>query len=399
MLPSLLVAAAVTAAPGAPIPKDAVPNTTGPAPRIVAVKADGSGSVWITAQVWEKRKVQQQFFVIENGQQVMKQQEVEQNFANHIHKSIADFGGKFTTADGTVLTTEQATKRVKDGATLLVTADGKPVDKGWLRAVGNDTVVMIAEGLAHAHFQYNQYNNQGNSPLPTTAAPRLAMLCTDDAGAVKVDVNPNGGNAYSGPVYYDDFGRGRMIRGGKMAMQAAAIDFDGGYYAPQTNSKPGPDGKRLLSDVKFDAYDTTGKLVPRSEAIKRLQAGGLVLLAGDNKFPDAEYLKAFREDVMVLVSGEFVFPQGQPNPYDMPVKSATPAPRPGKPAPPAPAIGIIAPAARIQPAVIKRAALPAVDLPAPKAEAKPEAKPTEKPAEKSAAKTSETPAKPAEKRD
>ena len=59
MLPSLLVAAAVTA-PAAPVPRDAVPNTTGPAPRVVAVKADGSGAVWITAQIAEKRKMMQQ---------------------------------------------------------------------------------------------------------------------------------------------------------------------------------------------------------------------------------------------------------------------------------------------------------------------------------------------------
>jgi hypothetical protein len=140
MLPSLLITAAI-AAPGAPIPKDAVPNTTGPAPRVVAVKSDTNGSVWITAQVWEKRKVQQQFFAVENGKQVMKQQEVEQNVSNYIHKAIGDFGAVFSTADGAALSTEEATKRVKDGATLLVTADGKPIDRAWLRAVEGDTVV------------------------------------------------------------------------------------------------------------------------------------------------------------------------------------------------------------------------------------------------------------------
>src|SRR5262245_36417748 len=106
MLPSLLVAAVVTA-PAAPIPKDTVPSTTGPAPRIAAAKADGSGTVWITAQVYEKRKVPQQFFVVENGKQVLKQQEIEQMVSNHIRKPIGDFGGKFSTADGKVLTTEE----------------------------------------------------------------------------------------------------------------------------------------------------------------------------------------------------------------------------------------------------------------------------------------------------
>ena len=262
----------------APIPRDTVPNASGPA-RIVAVKADAGGSVWITAQVWEKRKVQQQFFANENGKQVMKQQEVEQNYPNYIHKSIGDFGGKFTTADGTTLTTEDATKRVKSGATLLVTADGKPIDKCWLRAVGKDTVVMVTEGLAHAHFQYNQYN-QANSYLPTTAAPRLVMLCTDEKNEVKLAVNPGGGNNYGGQIYYEDFGGGRMIRGGRAAMVMNEVVWEGSGL-PQTQASAPVNGKKLLADVKFDAFDMTGKLVPKSEAIKRLKAGGMVLLSGD----------------------------------------------------------------------------------------------------------------------
>lgn len=398
MLPTLLVAVAVTA-PGAPIPRDAVPNTTGPAPRVVAVKADGNGAVWITAQVWEKRKIQQQFFVVENGKQVLKQQEVEQNVSNYIHKSLGDFGAKFITADGSALSIDDATRRVKDGATLLVTADGKPIDKSWLRAVAGDTVVMQAEGLAHAHFQYNQ-SHQGNSPLPTTAAPRLAMFCTDESGVVKVAVNPNGAHAYGNQVYFDDIGGGRAFRGRAVMIQGG-INIDSGYLAPSADAKPGPDGKKLLADVKFDAYDVTGKLVPKAAALNRLRVGGLVLLAGDNKFPDTDYLKAFRDDILVLVSGEFVFPPGVPNPYDLLVKTTNPASGPGKPTPPiaAPAIGLVRPAVqlRIAPAVIKRVQV----APAPAAPQK-DAIPPLKPAvdkEKPAAKPAEAASKPAVKRD
>ncbi len=385
MLSSLLVAAAVTA-PGAPIPRDTDPNTTGPAPRVVAVKADGSGTVWITAQVYEKRKVPQQFFVVENGQQVLKQQEVEQMVSNYIRKPIADFGGKFTTAGGTALTSEEATKRVKEGATLLVTADGKPISKGWLRAVGDDTVVMTAEGLAQAHFQY------GAAPMPMTAAPRMAKFCADETGAVKVAVNPNGDNYYGNQIYYDDFGGGRVIRGRVQVFNGG--DWDVAGYSPQP-AATGPDNKKVLADVKFDAYDTTGKLVPKSEALKRLKAGGMVLLAGDNRFPDAEYLKAFRDDVLVLVSGEFVFPQGMPNPYDMPAKPSAPAKATGNQAVPIQGVPLpamqLAPAVqlRVAPAVIKQVALPApapavvkpaAEKPAAKPEEKPAAKPADKPA-------------------
>jgi hypothetical protein len=365
MLPSLLITAAI-AAPGAPIPKDAVPNTTGPAPRVVAVKSDTNGSVWITAQVWEKRKVQQQFFAVENGKQVMKQQEVEQNVSNYIHKAIGDFGAVFSTADGAALSTEEATKRVKDGATLLVTADGKPIDRAWLRAVEGDTVVMQAEGLAHAHFQYNLYN-PANSALPTTASPRLALFCADEAGAVKVAVNPNVGTANGNNVYYEDLGGGQF-RGRAIAVQGNFVIDGGGTVYQQGAAKSAVENRKLLTDIKFDAFDTAGKRIPRAEALKRLRAGGLVLIAGDNRFPDAAYLKAFRDDILVLVSGEFVFPAGMPNPYDMPVKTTGAPPGPGMADPvirPAPAVRLIAPAAqlRVAPVVIK----PVAPAPLPKA--------------------------------
>ena len=385
MLPSLLIAVAATA-PAAPIPRDAVPNTTGPAPRVVAVKADGNGAVWITAQVWEKRKVQQQFFVIENGKQVMKQQEVEQNISNYIHKALGDFGAKFTTAGGTVLSVEDATRRLKDGATLLVTADGKPIDMGWLRAVAGDTVIMQAEGLGRAHFQYNAYDPESSS-LPTTAAPRLALLCADTTGSVKVAVNTQAANQYGNQVYYEDLGGARIIRGRAAMMQGGFVN--GAYYSPSAGSQPAPEGKKSLADVKFDAYDLNGKLVPKAEALKRLRAGGLVLLAGDTKFPDPNYLKAFRDDILILVSGEFVFPAGMPNPYDIPAKSTAPPPGPGKPAPAPPVavpavrvVGAAAPVIQLKIAPVAPAvpAVPATPAPAPKTAKGPE-KPANKPSE------------------
>jgi hypothetical protein len=349
MLPSLLVAAAITA-PAAPMPKDTLPNPTGPAPRVVAVKADASGSVWITANVYEKRKFPQQYVAVENGKQVVKTQEIEQTVSNYVRKQLGDFGGKFVTAGGVTLTTEEATRRVKEGATLLITSDGKPIDKSWLKAVADDTVVMTAEGLGTAHFVH------GNAPFPTSAAPRLAMLSTDDKGAVRLPVNPNGNQ--NGQIYYDDFGGrggGRMIRGKVMIQNN--IDFiDEGYGSTPATTPAGSDGKKALPDVKFDAYDATGKLVTRGEALERLKAGGLVVIAGDNRFPDADYLKAFRGDILVLVSGELTFPAGVPNPYDLATKPAAPA-KPNatqpQPAPPvqlqlAPAVG------RAAPAVIKQ---------------------------------------------
>jgi hypothetical protein len=357
MLPSLLITAAITA-PGAPIPKDTIPGPTGPTPRILAVKANGTGSIWIFATIYEKRKIQQQFFVMENGKQVMKQQEQEIIASSSVQKCLGDFGGKFTTAEGAVLTTEQVARRVKDGATILVTADGKPIDPSWLQAVSGDTIVMVTSELSHAHFQH------GHSSLPTTAAPSLVMLGSDDRGALRLPVNPNAGSIDQG--YDEDFGgfqnglrfAGRAGAARMMVVngRVVAIDADGAATAGLKTA--GPDGKKALEDIRLDAYDLTGKLIPKSEAIKRLKAGGLVLFAGDNRFPDTEYLKAFHKDLIVLVSPELIFPPGTPNPYDTQTKK--PEASAAQPAAPAVPIAPLAPAVnvKIAPVAIQGQAVP-----------------------------------------
>jgi hypothetical protein len=341
---------------------------------VLAVKANSTGGVTIIAIVYEKRKIQQQAFVMENGKQVLKQQEVEIMTSTYIQKNLGDFGGKFTTADGADITAEQATRSVKDGATILIAADGKPIDPIWLRSVGRDTVVMHTTELAHAQFQF------GHSSLPTTPNPRLVMLGTDEKGNVRTHVNTNGSNVNQ---IYDDFGNfnnvrfraaGRvMVNGNVMIVDGGA---DGGATTPAT--KPaGPDGKKSLEDIRFDAYDVNGKLIPKADAMKRLKAGGLVLFAGDNRFPDPDYLKAFRDDLIVLVSAEFVFPAGMPNPYDGPVKAAPPAKQVAQ------AGAVLIPAQALPVAAVKVQLAPVVIQPkqlelAPPAKEKPAAKPAEK---------------------
>ena len=94
--------------------------------------------------------------------------------------------------------------------------------------------------------------------------------------------------------------------------------------------------------------------------------------------------------MLVLASGDFVFPPGQPNPYDMAVKQAakTDAPPPINAAQPAVGVGAIQ--LKAAPLIIQQAA-PAVELPAPKAVVKPAAKVEEK------ADANKPEAKPAEK--
>lgn len=347
MYASLVLSAALIA-PAAPLPRDAAPNTTGPAPRVLALKADAGGAVRVTGAIPVRVTVTQTHFVIENvvvnGQQVQQQvqKQVEQDIttSQYMNKALSEFNGTFTTADGAPLTVEEATSRVKNGATVLASADGKPVAKTWLRAVGGDTVVMIADGLSHVQPQ------SGGGVLPTTPAPRLAMLGTDDTGTLMTACTSHPVSANSG-AYYDDMAFDGMGRGG---FRGRAIRGDVYYDGFNSQSVGAKVVLKPLADVTFDAYDLTGKLVPRGAALKRLAAGGMVLVAGDGRLPDETYLKAFRADVLVLVGSELVLPvapidqtkKKEPvkgaNPMAQPVPGVIPAVRPLAPAVLRPAI-------------------------------------------------------------
>ncbi len=373
MYPSLVLSAALIA-PAAPVPRDTVPSTPGPAPRVLALKADASGAVRVIGNTPVKVTVTNTHFVIENavenGQQVQRQvqKQVEQDIVTtqYVNKSLADFNAKFTTADGSPLTLDEATSRVKNGATVLASSDGKPIAKAWLRAVSPDTVVMVADGLAHLQPQV------GGGTLPTTPAPRLAMLGTDESGKLmtactSAPLTANAGGYYGGDLMIERGG----LRGGRVVR-----DLDYSYIGPAPSNakvilKP-------LADVKFDAYDVNGKLIPRGEALKRLAAGGMVLVAGDSRLPDENYTKAFREDVLILVSPELVLPTP---PIDQTKKkdAAKDGDPKAQPIPPAiQPLPAIKPA--IRPAIIKGGRAAAVPAPAEKVQAE------EKPAEKQVAK-------------
>jgi hypothetical protein len=300
MYPTLVLSAALVA-PAAPVPRDTAPNTTSPAPRVLALKADSGGAVRVIGTIPTKVTVANTFFVIENvvenGKQVQKQLQktVEQDIvtSQYFDRSLADFNGKFATADGTSLTLDEATSRIKNGATVLASADGKPIAKSWLRTVSPDTIVMVAEGLSHAQVQWG-----GGDVLPNTPAPRLALYGTDESGKLLVPCTSQPLSVNH--AYYDDFAfEGRAFRG------RGIRQWDG--YMPPSPTTPAVVNKPL-ADVKFDAYDVTGKLLSKTDAMKRLAAGGMVLVAGDNRMPDELYLKAFKDDVLVLVSPDLVLP-------------------------------------------------------------------------------------------
>jgi hypothetical protein len=319
---SSLVLTAALLAPAAPVPPDAAPNVTGPAPRVLALKADASGTVRLSGTSRVRQTVTVTQIVMEGNKQVAKQ--VEQDVLNSLYfnKTLAELNGTFATAAGRRLTLDEATARIKGGATVLASSDGKPVAAAWLKAVDPDTVVVTAEGLGGAHFNF------GNDPSPTTATPQLAMLGTDARGTVLAPVTSAPGVA-GGAVYYNEFdGNVQGLRGRRFVAEGGGVYYGVNMAEAKVVTKP-------LPDVKFEAYDRAGKLVPRGEALKRLAAGGLVVVAGDARVPDEAYLKAFRDDVLVLVGPELVLPlpvadqtkkKGDQPKADAPVGQPVPAP-------------------------------------------------------------------------
>ena len=296
MFTSLLLGAAL-AAPGAPIPKDADPAPTGPAPWVFYLKPDDAGHIQIL--VYKNQKVTQNRQVTEtvDGKAVTKivQETVDRILPNYVQLDATN--PKFVTVGGTTLTLETVIKRAKEGLVVLVSADGKPVEKSWLRTVDPETLIVSAEGLA------SQSAPRATVAVPT-AAPRLVLLGLDKDGRVQIAYNPStGNNNFNGNMQFARGGGRVVFMNNGAGVQQLFMDDDGNYVQnPVSAEAP----IKSLEDIKFDAYDLNGKTVAKDAAMKRLKAGGFVLIAGDGRIPDASYLKLFRGDLLVLVSSELL---------------------------------------------------------------------------------------------
>jgi hypothetical protein len=107
-----------------------------------------------------------------------------------------------------------------------------------------------------------------------------------------------------------------------------------------------------LSEVKDLAITTAdGKKVDKDEAMKKLQAGGIVVVSGDGKPVSTVFLKVFKEETLVLVSPELIATPGSMVPPMPGYMRATPAPIPAQvlPGAPVPAVVPAAPLPAAQP--------------------------------------------------
>lgn len=166
------------------------------------------------------------------------------------------------------------------------------------------------------------------APAPTPAAgpaPRLVELKPADDGKVTVTVN-RPAQAAGGVVVIGGIG-GANPNGGPIQVQ---VQGDAPKGVP-------------LDEVKDLTVTTAGgKEVEVKDAMKQLAKGGVVVISADGKKVDPAYLKALKDDVLVLASPELVASEGNggaglvlPNIKfqvvpAIPAAPPAPAPAPGK---------------------------------------------------------------------
>jgi hypothetical protein len=146
----MFTAFALTMAIGAPVPITPAPAPAGVAPRVMELKANADGKV--TVMVTRTEKVQVGVgaaiapaagggaappAVITREVPVTKMIELSE---------VKDL--VITTADGKKLTTEEAMKKIADGAIVVVSGDGKPVSPAFLKVFKDETLVLAAPELA-----------------------------------------------------------------------------------------------------------------------------------------------------------------------------------------------------------------------------------------------------------
>ncbi len=125
--------------------KDPTKVPRGPAPQRIVVADVETGDAIFTARltVPVNLVVYEQQTVMRDGVPVKvvvpKNRTVDQVVV--VRHNVGDF--EFTTPDGKKLTREDVLKRMKKGDTLVISADGKPVDPRHLQGIKGDVLILL----------------------------------------------------------------------------------------------------------------------------------------------------------------------------------------------------------------------------------------------------------------
>lgn len=129
--------------PAAPAPVPKLERPQGPAPRVAMITAahDGKFQLVDTKQVLVQRQVQVNVQVGQQVRQVAQIVTVSVPVAEHRTLNVEDV--RFYGLDGKKIEGEDAAKLMTKDMPALVSSDGKPVDRFYLRVAVKGTLVLV----------------------------------------------------------------------------------------------------------------------------------------------------------------------------------------------------------------------------------------------------------------
>jgi hypothetical protein len=195
----MLTSFVLSMALAAPVPAAPAPVASGPAPRLMELKPNADGKVLFTVIRYDTQKVQiaqgnavapggAAPAVITREVKVPKTETVELG-------DVKDL--TVTTADGKKVDMADAAKKLKEGAVVVVSSDGKPVSPNFLKAFKDDVLVLASPELANTATTVPGVRPPGGiRPLPAPiAAPGLLPA---QPGVIQIQIAP--GNIQVAPA-------------------------------------------------------------------------------------------------------------------------------------------------------------------------------------------------------
>jgi hypothetical protein len=193
----------------APVPAPPPPVATGPLPRLMELKADASGKVVVSVVRTEMQKVQVGAgnAIGPNGAPpaVITREFAVQKIAQVELGEVKDL--KITTADGKKVEVADAVAKLKNGATVVVSTDGKPVSPNHLKLFKDDVLVFASPELVNAGGFGGGvapgFPGKPIRPLPPVQVqplPAPAVLPAVPGGVIQIEIAPGGVQVLPAPV-------------------------------------------------------------------------------------------------------------------------------------------------------------------------------------------------------
>ena len=248
-----------------------------PAPKLLQIRPDDQGK--LSVAMMQLVPQQQTYTYVETvgGEQVTK---TGVRTVSVAAIQLADpstlKGLTFTTAGGKAVETADALKAMRAGATVAASADGKPIDAAYLKLLRDDVLVVAGEVL-------HEY------PTAKSPAPYFLDLKTDAKGLFARTATKYVPRTETRTVNVTK----QVEVEGKTVSRIVSEQQTVTVTVPMIVVE-------ALSARELPATTPDGKPVAPADAATAYAGGVKVVVSADGKPIDAKYLKAFKDDVLVL---------------------------------------------------------------------------------------------------